>query len=284
MDSQNIPVLGIGLPVYNGERFIIKKIESLLSQTFNDFEIFITDNCSTDGTLKICEEFAKNDQRIKIIRHQKNIGAKRNFYSSLEVSQNKFFVWTAVDDIMESTFLEKNIQQLKLKPNLVGSVSKIEYYSLSNKNKIDFIQLDSMIGTYGEKIRAFLKKPSANLIYSVFRKDELRKSLVTELIGTWDSAVVLNVLRYGDINVLDETLLKFFDEGISSTNIFHRISQPDNDMGKMTSPNTFFMKWCITHLGLKIVLRNIDVFTRLNFLTFLKVASDFVKNMFNSKF
>ncbi|WP_081477549.1 glycosyltransferase family 2 protein [Candidatus Nitrosarchaeum limnium] len=259
-------------------------MESLLLQTFDDFEIFITDNCSTDRTIKICEEFAEKDQRIKIIHHQKNIGAKRNFYSSLEVSQNKFFVWTAVDDIMEPTFLEKNIEQLKLKPDLVGSISKIEYYSLDNKNKIDFIQLDSMIGTYGEKIRAFLKKPSANLIYSVFRKDELRKSLVTESLGTWDSALVLNVLRYGDINVLDEILLKFFDEGISSTNIFNRISQPDSDMGKMTSPNTFFMKWCITHLGMKIILRNIDVFTRLNFLTFLKIVKDFVKNKINSKF
>lgn len=284
MDGQNIPVLGIGLPVYNGERFIKKKIESLLSQTFNDFEIFITDNCSTDGTLKICEEFAEKDQRIKIIHHGKNIGAKRNFYSSLEIAQNKFFVWTAVDDIMKPTFLEKNIQQLKSKTNFVGSISKIEYYSSVNESKIKFIQLSPMIGTYERKIRTFLKRPSANLIYSIFRRDELRKSLVTESIGTWDSALVLNVLKYGDINVLDEILLKFFDGGISSTNIFNRISQPDSDMGKITSPNTFFMKWCLTHLGIKIVLRNIDVFIRLNFLTFLKVVRDFVKNMFNSKF
>ncbi len=84
-------------------------------------------------------------------------------------------------------------------------------------------------------------------------------------------------MKYGDINVLNEILLKFFEEGISSTNIFNRISQQDRDMGKITSPNTFFMKWCVYHLGIKIVLKNIDIFIRLNFLTLLKILSDFLK-------
>jgi glycosyltransferase involved in cell wall biosynthesis len=276
MDEYNIPVLGIGLPVYNGKQFIQKKIESILNQTFTDFEIFITDNCSTDGTGKICDEFAKKDQRIHVIHHEKNIGAKRNFYSSIKISKNEFFVWTAVDDLMDSTFLEKNIKQLKLNENIVGSISKIEYYSLKNKKDFKFIQLNSVLGTYEEKIRFFLTNSSANLIYSVFKKKYLEKSLIKEPIGTWDSAIVLNVLRYGDINVLDEVLLKFFEEGISSMNLYKRVTHVDSDMGNFSSSDSYFFKWCIKYLGLKIVLKNFDVFFWLNFSTLKTLVFDFL--------
>ncbi len=276
MDDCNIPILGIGLPVFNGEQFIRKKIESLLSQTFTNFEIFITDNCSTDNTIKICGEFAKKDQRIHIICHEKNIGAKRNFYSSLKLSKNKFFVWTAVDDLMESTFLEKNIEQLELHENLVGSISKISYYSFEEKSDIKFIQLESVLGTFEKKIRFVLTKSSANLIYSIFKRKYLEKSLIEEPIGTWDSSIVLNILRYGDVKVLDEMLLKFFEGGVSSMNLYKRITQPDSDIGNFSSSDSYFFKWCVKYLGIKIILKNFDVFLWLNFSTLKKVIFDFL--------
>ena len=273
----NIPTLRIGLPVYNGEKFIRSKIESVLAQTFTNYEFLIMDNCSTDNTLEICHEYAKKDSRIKVISHEKNIGAKRNFYSVLKGSQNKFFVWTAVDDLMLPVFLEKNIQQLKHDKNFVGSISKIDYYSFSEKNSFDFIQLKSVSGSYKKKVRFFLKNSSANLIYSVFRRESIEKCLVEEPIGTWDSAVVLNVLRYGDINVLDEVSLKFFDEGVSSMNLYKRITHPDKDIGDLSSSNSYFFKWCMKYLGMKIILKNFDVFLWLNFSTFKKIILDFLK-------
>lgn len=272
-----IPTIRIGLPVYNGEKFIRKKIESVLAQTFSDYELVITDNCSNDNTLEICKEYAENDSRIKIISHKNNIGAKRNFYSSIIQSKNEFFVWTAVDDLMENTFLEKNIDQLKNNKNLVGCISKIDYYSYKGKSEFDFIQLNSLSGTYDKKIRFFLTKSSANIIYSVFRKNQLKQSLVEESIGTWDSAIVLNVLKYGDINVLEEKLLKFFDEGISTTNLYNRITQEDKDMGDISSSDSYFLKWCLKHLGLKIILKNLDVFIWLNFSTLKKLFLDYLK-------
>lgn len=272
-----IPTICIGLPVYNGEKFIRKKIESILAQTFSDYELIITDNCSKDNTLKICREFAENDSRIKIISHKNNIGAKRNFYSSLKQSKNEFFVWTAVDDLMESTFLEKNIAQLKNNKNLVGSISKIDYYSNKVKSEFNFIQLNSLTGTYDKKVRFFLTKSSANIIYSIFRKNQLELSLVEESIGTWDSAIILNILKYGDINVLEEKLLEFFDEGISTTNLYNRITQEDKDMGEISSSDSYFLKWCLKHLGSRIILKNLDIFIRLNFSTLIKLFLDYLK-------
>jgi len=71
--------LSIGMPVYNGELFIERAIESILAQTFTDFELIISDNASTDSTQEICQNFSKKDDRIRIFKQEKNIGVHRNF-------------------------------------------------------------------------------------------------------------------------------------------------------------------------------------------------------------
>ena len=73
------PLITIGLPVYNGAKFIQKAIDSLLSQTVSDFEIIISDNASNDGTKKIIETYAKRDKRIRYVYNEKNFGAALNY-------------------------------------------------------------------------------------------------------------------------------------------------------------------------------------------------------------
>ena len=90
--------LSIGLPVYNGELFIERAIESILAQTFTDFELIISDNASTDSTQEICQNFSKKDNRIRIFKQEKNIGVHRNFYFLLSQAKGEYFAWTAVDD------------------------------------------------------------------------------------------------------------------------------------------------------------------------------------------
>ncbi len=73
------PSITIGMPIYNGDRFLIKTLDSYLKQTFTDFELIISDNASTDSTEKICREFASRDKRIQYFRNEKNMGAGWNF-------------------------------------------------------------------------------------------------------------------------------------------------------------------------------------------------------------
>ena len=77
--QSDLPEVSIGLPVYNGELFLKKALDSLLNQTYSNFELIISDNNSTDSTQKICQEYAKNDKRICYIHQEKNIGAFSNF-------------------------------------------------------------------------------------------------------------------------------------------------------------------------------------------------------------
>src|SRR5438128_542667 len=73
------PRVSIGLPVYNGERYLRLALDSLLSQTFTDFELIISDNASTDGTTEICRAYAARDARIRYSRLEHNIGGSPNF-------------------------------------------------------------------------------------------------------------------------------------------------------------------------------------------------------------
>ena len=70
--------LTIGIPIYNGEKNLREKINSILNQDFDDFELIISDNGSTDSTKKICGEFITKDKRIKFFSHEKNLGANWN--------------------------------------------------------------------------------------------------------------------------------------------------------------------------------------------------------------
>jgi glycosyltransferase involved in cell wall biosynthesis len=111
--------VSLGLPVYNGERFVKHAIQSVLDQTFTDFELIISDNASTDSTPGICEEFARKDPRIRYIRQEINVGAKANFNRVFEYSRGDYFKWVAADDVCGPRYLELTVAQLDADPTAV---------------------------------------------------------------------------------------------------------------------------------------------------------------------
>jgi len=111
--------VSLGLPVYNGERFVQHAIQSVLNQTFTDFELIISDNASTDATQDICEEFARKDPRIRYVRQEINIGAKANFNRVFEYSRGEYFKWVAADDVCGPRYLELTVAQLDADPGAV---------------------------------------------------------------------------------------------------------------------------------------------------------------------
>ena len=89
------PKLSIGMPIYNAEKFLRNRLDSLLSQTFSDFELIISDNASTDSTQHICKEYLSRDNRIQYIRQEKNIGLSSNFYFVLHKANSEYFFWAS---------------------------------------------------------------------------------------------------------------------------------------------------------------------------------------------
>ncbi|HQE79390.1 MAG TPA: glycosyltransferase [Syntrophorhabdaceae bacterium] len=118
------PKISIGMPVYNGEKYIRKALDSLLRQTFTDFELIISDNASTDRTREICLEYAKKDNRIRYYRNQENIGAAKNFNRLIELSSGEFFMWAGDHDMWDKTFLSRCLEVLMQNKNAVLCYAK----------------------------------------------------------------------------------------------------------------------------------------------------------------
>jgi glycosyltransferase involved in cell wall biosynthesis len=101
------PKVSIGMPVYNGSPFIREALDSLLNQTFTDFELIISDNASTDETESICREYAAKDPRIRYVRQPENRGALLNFRFVLDEAVGEYFMWAAADDMWSSKWIEE---------------------------------------------------------------------------------------------------------------------------------------------------------------------------------
>ncbi len=113
------PTVTLGMPVYNGEAFIASAIESLLAQTYTDFELIISDNASTDNTQSICRDFSVRDARIRYHRQLENLGSVTNFNCLVALARGKYFKWAASDDICRPTYLHAVVEVLESEPRVL---------------------------------------------------------------------------------------------------------------------------------------------------------------------
>ena len=113
------PRVTVGMAVYNGADFVAEAIESILDQTFREFELVITDNASTDGTPDICRSYAMADDRVRYHRNSVNIGGVHNENLTLELARGEYFRLAAHDDICESALLERCVEALDRDPEAV---------------------------------------------------------------------------------------------------------------------------------------------------------------------
>ena len=135
------PRLTIGLPVYNGENYLAESIEALLGQSFEDFELIISDNASTDGTADICRRYGEQDSRIRYIRQPRNIGMQPNHNFVIRQARGELFKMTSHDDLYARDLLKRCVEALNEYPQVViahcweamidtsGNVTKLLTYS-----------------------------------------------------------------------------------------------------------------------------------------------------------
>ena len=273
---KKIPLLTIGFPVYNGEKFMKNVLNALLQQTFVEYELIISDNASTDNTEKICKEYLEKDSRITYIRQKRNIGGSRNFEVLLKKAKTKYFMWAAADDILEPTFVEKNIKVLENNENIVGSISNIDFYG-ENKEKFNgkgqnlmFRHVLPFQGTFKNKASAFLKFRSASAIYSIFRTESLKRSYVNDYL-VLDFMNVLSILQEGDLHVIKETLLHRYSGGESRGNIISVYREHGNKDTEIMLITKKFMIFSIKKLGLKFIIKNLKSYIMIHIVLYGRI-------------
>ncbi|HET7304428.1 MAG TPA: glycosyltransferase family 2 protein [Segeticoccus sp.] len=177
------PRLSIGLPVYNAEQYLEQSLRAVLGQTFEDFELIISSNASTDGTDEICREYAREDSRVRFLRQPQNIGASPNHNFVFDQSTAPLFKWVSGDDLYARDLLGRCIAMLDDDPGLVlahswtaaidgeGRLIQALPYPLLTECQRPEERLHSLLFA-GDEMPGAIR---ADDFYGVIRSDVLRK-------------------------------------------------------------------------------------------------------------
>ena len=179
-----VPRLSVGLPVYNGEEYLAESLDALLGQSFEDFELIISDNASTDGTPDICRRYAGQDSRISYLRQPRNIGAAPNHHFVFQESRGELFKWAAADDLYARDLLRSCVDALDEHPEVVlahswtaavdgsGKVTQAMEYPLATHSRHAPERFRSMLFGPGDEGYGLIR---ADDQYGVMRADVLRR-------------------------------------------------------------------------------------------------------------
>ena len=221
----SIPTVSIGLPVYNGENYLKWAVDSILNQTYRDFELIISDNASTDKTMELCGAYAKEDSRISYYRNENNLGASWNFNRVFHLSKGKYFQWACHDDMLEPTLLERCVDVLDRIPEVVLCYTKTTFIDQEGKPLWSVIgRPDLHIKGPHRRLRPFLKyhypPNECSPVLGLFRSDVLKK---TALIGKYpasDMILLGEVALHGEFYEIPECLFIRRDHPLKSTKAF----------------------------------------------------------------
>ena len=213
------PRVSIGLPVYNGERYLPLAVDSLLRQTFTDFELIISDNASTDATEQICRDYAARDGRVRYVRQSSNVGMVRNFNLLVALARAPLFKWASADDLVAPDLLERCVPIIQSDPSVVLVHSRTQYIGEDGEH---LTRQDSSLHLMEERptdrvFHLWSTLTYCNAPFGVMRTEALRR---TPLFGTFvgsDVCFVAELSLHGRFFEIQDRLLfrRFHPEAAS---------------------------------------------------------------------
>lgn len=225
-EDHHVPAVSVGIPVYNGEDFVGEAIESVLNQTFTDFELLIQDNASTDATAAICRSFADQDRRVSYVRNPSNVGAINNFNLVFERARGRYFKWAAHDDICAPSFLERCVAILDEQPAVVLASGQTQLINddgspvaFDDERQCYVTRHGSPVGVIDPTDRARDDAPAARFwdvlvrtmrtfeIFGLIRTEALRKTVLQENYYGSDKVLLAQISLLGRFHLVDEVLL-----------------------------------------------------------------------------
>lgn len=173
------PLVSLGLPVYNGARFLPACLDSLVRQTYPAVEIVISDNGSTDDTPRICEEFARRDSRIRVVREDRNRGAAWNHRRVLALAHGTYFKWCGADDMCDPAFVVTCMNALAAEPRAVVAYPRtivIDSMGLPIQRTTERRPVDSPDPVVRFRSLQRSLPVTYNMLYGVIRTEYLRRA------------------------------------------------------------------------------------------------------------
>jgi glycosyltransferase involved in cell wall biosynthesis len=176
MTTTAVPRLTLGLPTYNGERFLAESLDALLAQTFTDFELIISDNGSTDRTGDIAREYAAKDHRVRYVHHPVNRGSTFNHNFVVEQARGELFKWVSDDDLYAPDLLQRCIDALDSHPQIVLAHAWTAFIDETGESTvaIDY-PLTTDVADPVQRFRSLLYTHGGDDFYGVIRMSVLRE-------------------------------------------------------------------------------------------------------------
>jgi Glycosyl transferase family 2 len=234
------PLVSIGMPVYNGERYLAEALQSLLAQDYPNFELIISDNASTDRTGEICREFQKTDSRIRYIRQAQNQGATWNFASVVQQANGQYFMWAASDDLRAPSFVSKCLNKLESHPEAILCCTEINFIDAEGGPNREWIaKRFSNLDTEGmspvERVHELIKFCGWFAIYGLMRLEDTKKLSLGLSVQGWDVIFLMELLAMGNFVKVQEPLFGYRIAKKKSTADYQ---EEMNSQGKPVSATT----------------------------------------------
>lgn len=208
--TEQRPLVSLGLPVWNGEKYLGEAIESLLGQTFPDFELIISDNGSTDRTAEICQAAAARDARVRYHRFPENIGAAKNYNHTFALARGRYFKWAAHDDLLKPRYLEACVAEFERHPETVVVYPRTELIDAAGRvTGSDPITLAGPDARPHRRLWAFHRQISlANPVFGLIRTDALRQTRLIDVFIKSDVVLLAELLMLGGFREVPEVLFR----------------------------------------------------------------------------
>lgn len=222
--NSDTPLVSIGLIVFNGQNFIADAIESIINQTFGDFELLVSDNASTDRTSEIGQAYAARDRRVRYLCNERNIGAAANCNRVFELSRGRYFKWAAHDDVCAPSYLARCVEVLDQEPSAVLCHTQTRFINSDGTlARLDeslgcFVDSDGLRWFPDEAGRMDSARPSERLndlllhtvnsfeIFGVIRRAALEKTSLFRRYYASDRALLTELIVQGQFVQIPEAL------------------------------------------------------------------------------
>jgi glycosyltransferase involved in cell wall biosynthesis len=218
--TRRTPVVSVGIPVYNGERYLRESIDAILAQTFEDFELIVSDNASTDGTAKICEAYVRQDRRVRYLRQPANLGAPRNYSLLVQHARGRYFKWSSASDTCAPSMLQQCVEVLDRDPGVVlcyGGTQLIDSRGL----RLEIYDGDFAVcePTPHERYTSLRRRLGLNNAQNgLIRLEALKQTHLVRAYVASDLAMMTELVLRGKFHLLPEVVLnrRIADDSFSS--------------------------------------------------------------------
>lgn len=232
---KSAPKVTLALPVYNGENFIDRAIQSILGQTFTDFEFIISDNASTDRTRDIIKVYQQQDDRIRLVENAQNIGAAANYNIGFVQARGEYLKWCAHDDEIDPAYVASLVAKLDSDPGLTLAFGKTvcvdangQEVSMVGKEMPEILDLDPV----DRFMNAIINSGTCFPIFGLFRREALQKTMLHLPYYGSDRALLAEAAMIGPFGLAPRAIFYNRDHGNRSININDKLARSIWQNGK----------------------------------------------------